>query len=174
MQQNRQDSFSYFSLKPYVVTLHLNPLVPTALLPLLEKQHVKITLSKCNIFSNKDFILKSSKVYGFISTVFNHLFAKGNKLSDFLLLSLDKVALPKWGLLLKERIHSKGREFFITYETEFDLFLVVVRKILSCPGAGTATQPVKSDVKTLNFRSDIILHHHEKHQMIFGKGCYAT
>ena len=41
-------------------------------------------------------------------------------------------------------------------------------------GLGQLTYDVKSYVKTLNFRSDVIFSPPRKHRMTFGKGRYAT
>ena len=41
-------------------------------------------------------------------------------------------------------------------------------------GLRQLTPDVKSDVRTLNFRSDVTYDHHEKHRMTFGEGRYAT
>ena len=43
---------------------------------------------------------------------FSSIFTKGNNFCDFLFASIDGIALPKWGLFLKERIFSKRSNFF--------------------------------------------------------------
>ena len=79
--------------------------------------------------------------------------------------------------------HPKDRRSdgsnFLTYETEFVLFLAVL-EISVLPETGWAdmlTRDGKSDVRTLNFRSDVTEkppRHHEKHRMTFGESPYAT
>ena len=54
---------------------------------------------------------KAIKVYDYTSMFFHH-FTKGNNCSNFLFASLSEVALPNWGLLLKERTCSWKSKFF--------------------------------------------------------------
>ena len=50
------------------------------------------------------------KVYGYISI--SAMFSKGDNFPDFLFAYLKKEVIPKWGLLLKERIYSYWSKFF--------------------------------------------------------------
>ena len=61
---------------------------------------------------------------------------------------------------------------FLTYETEFVLFLAVLDNCLA-HGLRQLTHDV-CRVRTLNIRSDVTLQHRENHHMTFGKGRYAT
>ena len=45
--------------------------------------------------------------------------------------------------------------FFLIYETEFVLVLVVLEKFCLAHGLRQLIRDVKSDVRTLNFRSDV-------------------
>ena len=46
--------------------------------------------------------------------------------------------------------------------------------MLSCHGLRQLTRNVEHDVRTVNFRSDVIFALLQKHRMTFGKGHYAT
>ena len=57
-------------------------------------------------------------VYGFMP-MFSTIFTKGNNFCDLRFLSMDDGTLPEWDLVLKERICSKGSDFFpLTVDTE--------------------------------------------------------
>ena len=53
---------------------------------------------------------EENMVDGYTCMLFFH-FSKGNNFCDWYA-SLDDIALPNWSQLLKERICSKGSEFF--------------------------------------------------------------
>ena len=62
---------------------------------------------------------------------------------------------------------------FLTYETEFILFIVVLEDSVLPEGWDSSRRmfTVKSE---LNFISDYLMQHHQKHQMMFEEGPYAT
>ena len=51
---------------------------------------------------------------------------------------------------------------FLTYESEFVQFLAVLENPVLPHWQGQLSRDVKSDVRTLNFRSDVIFDYHEK------------
>ena len=51
-------------------------------------------------------------LYGHTAKFFSAIFLKGDNFSGFLFASLDDVAFLRLGLLLQERICSKGSKFF--------------------------------------------------------------
>ena len=65
--------------------------------------------------------------------------------------------------------------FFLTYETEFVLFLAVLENsVLPMGWLRQLTCDVKSDVRIQNFISDVTFAPKLKRLNDFGKGCYTT
>ena len=63
--------------------------------------------------------------------------------------------------------------YFLPMRQEFALFSEMLENCLT-HGLRQLTRDVKSNIRTLNFRSEVTFCHHAKHRMTFGEGHYAA